>query len=392
MRIAFNAVSAQMGGAVTYLRSVVPALNERIRSNGGGKIVLWARREAFGASEVDGVDRREPGSAADARGTWGIARRLWFDQWELPRSLRQEGADALFSSASFGTLRSPVRQVLLVRNALYFDPVLLRRIPSRSVRTKYAAQRVLSLRSIAAADVVLFPSRAMLDLAALYTGGAHTNWRVAPYGGRLDMFKPPGGDRRERRKGEPAVVLHVSLYSDQKNFGTLFPAMERLEARSRGAYRLRMTAGIGSVSGGPWYPNLDVERELMRRLEALGVVEDLGPQPYASLPQLYRNADVFVFSSYTESFGHPLVEAMASGLPIVAADVPINREMCANAAVYFRPFDPASCAEMIERVASDHDLAARLSSEGARRSLTYTWERHTDVLWGALRGDPGVNS
>ena len=54
----------------------------------------------------------------------------------------------------------------------------------------------------------------------------------------------------------------------------------------------------------------------------------LGPHKYANLPQLYRDHDVFVFPSVSETFGHPMAEAMSTGLPVVASDTPVNLEIC----------------------------------------------------------------
>ena len=383
MRIAINAISAQMGGAVTYLRSVVPALQRAMISSSGGSIVVWASAEALGEPSLEGVERRDP--EVGTQQATGLLHRLWFDQWQLPRRLRDEGADALFSSANFGTLRSPVRQVLLVRNSLYFDPITLRRIQSRAVRARYAAQRLLTVRSIRAADAVLFPTRAMLELAARYTDGPGPHWSVAPYGVRHDLFngrdKVPLGAR-------PVVLLNVSLYCDQKNLGTLFRAVQRLHARSPGKHKLQITAGVRLVKSDPSIPNYEAERDSFLSLEREGVVEDLAHQHHVSLPDLYRRADVFVFPSYTESFGHPLVEAMASGLPIVAADVPVNREMCGDAAVYFSPFNVDDCANSITRVVDDVNLAARLRASGLARARDFTWENHASLLFEALRGAP----
>ncbi len=125
MRIGINAASANSGGAVTYLRNVVPGLGRAVATNGGGRVLVWAPKEAVLGLNPDAFDYRDPMDAANANGLSGIARRLWFDQRELPRRLRRDGVDALFSSANFGTLRSPVPQVLLVRNSLYFDPIAM---------------------------------------------------------------------------------------------------------------------------------------------------------------------------------------------------------------------------------------------------------------------------
>src|SRR5690242_15320585 len=84
----------------------------------------------------------------------------------IPRSLRVGGADMLYSSANFGPLRCPCRQVILVRNPIYFDGTFMRRIRAPKVQLYYRFQRWLTLRCMAASDVVLFPTRAMLDLVA----------------------------------------------------------------------------------------------------------------------------------------------------------------------------------------------------------------------------------
>jgi glycosyltransferase involved in cell wall biosynthesis len=381
MRLAINAVSAQMGGAVTYLRNVLPVLARTVASRDKGRILLWARPELASGLNAPGIEVRSPGAAADALGAVGIGRRIWFDQWELPRRLRREHVDALFSSANIGSLRSPVPQLLLVRNPIFFEPILLDRLGSLAMRVRYAAERRLIIASIRASQVVFFPTRAMLDMVAAYAGGPPSNWRVAPYGARHDLFHPVPG---AAKASKPVSLLHVSHYCDQKNIGTLLAAVQRLENRAPGRYHLRLTAGLSDLRPGPRLPSLAVDQERYLRLERCGAVLDWGSRSYASLPDLYRSADLFVFPSYSESFGHPLVEAMASGLPIVAADVAVNREMCADAAIYFPAFDAVACAEAIERVTKDGALAAQLRQQGLQRAAQFTWERHVEVLWSAI--------
>jgi glycosyltransferase involved in cell wall biosynthesis len=127
-------------------------------------------------------------------------------------------------------------------------------------------------------------------------------------------------------------------------------------------------------------PAFRAERALYESLHSRGIAEDTDWRAYTTLPDLYRSADIFVFPSYTESFGHPLVEAMATGLPIVASDIPINRELCGPAAEYFSTFDPTSCAAAIRRVAENPDLRRRLSAAALCRAAAFTWESHIDHL------------
>jgi glycosyltransferase involved in cell wall biosynthesis len=382
MTLAINAVSAQMGGGVTYLRNLLPLLAGTAASHDGGPILLWAPKELASAVDSPGIDPRDPGRAADASGPMGVARRLWFDQATFPKRLRSERVDALFSSANFGVLRCPVPQVLLVCNPIYFDPHYIERMRSTVARLRTLAERRLSVASIRVADVVLFPSKAMLDLAAVATGGPRPNWRVTPFGSQPGLFSPRSDPTRSSRQ---IKVLHVSHYCDQKNVGTLLRAMACLEQQSAGRYLLHLTAGLAELRAGPRLPSLKEDMELYRELERRGAALDLGGCSHGTMPELYRSADVFVFPSYTESFGFPLVEAMSSGVPIAAADVPINREMCGDAAVYFPPFDAEACARAIERVANDAEMSARMRERGLQRARQFTWTRHVEDLWDAIR-------
>ena len=101
----------------------------------------------------------------------------------------------------------------------------------------------------------------------------------------------------------------------------------------------------------------------------------LGSMEYEKLPHLYRNALVFVLPSRLETFGHPLVEAMASGVPIVASDLPICREICQNAALYFDVNDASELAQRIVTLIENPELRQRLREFGLERAKEFSWER-----------------
>ena len=95
------------------------------------------------------------------------------------------------------------------------------------------------------------------------------------------------------------------------------------------------------------------------------------------MEHLYLDSDIFVFPSFTESFGFPMAEAMSYGLPIVASDTPVNREICGEAAVYFSPLSPEDLARQVHRVATDLPRRATLGAAGRERAVTkFRWEDH----------------
>jgi glycosyltransferase involved in cell wall biosynthesis len=102
------------------------------------------------------------------------------------------------------------------------------------------------------------------------------------------------------------------------------------------------------------------------------------------MPAVYASCDVFVFPSFCESFGLPMVEAMAIGLPTVVADVPVNREICGPAALYFQPFSPDELARRIMDLAVQERLREELREKARLRAGDYSWERTARRLLEAI--------
>ena len=125
------------------------------------------------------------------------------------------------------------------------------------------------------------------------------------------------------------------------------------------------------------------ERKLLDALA--GSVRYLGVLPYEQIWQAYREADVFVFPSLCESFGHPLVEAMAGGLPVVASDIPVHREICGEAAQYFPARDAEALAGRLAAVAREGSLREEIARRGTARVRNFLWEDHVERLLLLLR-------
>ncbi len=97
--------------------------------------------------------------------------------------------------------------------------------------------------------------------------------------------------------------------------------------------------------------------------------------PHEQLPPIYSAASVFVFFSKVETFGMPLVEAMACGLPVVASDIPIHREIVQNAGPLVSPDDPDLLAETLQKILTDHEFRGLLARSALSCSQQYSWEK-----------------
>jgi glycosyltransferase involved in cell wall biosynthesis len=104
------------------------------------------------------------------------------------------------------------------------------------------------------------------------------------------------------------------------------------------------------------------------------------------LPYLMSGAAAFVFPSFYEGFGIPVLEAMASGTPVVCSGIPALREVAGEAAYFIDPYEPKNIAEGIARVLSDEHLREDLKIRGLDRASQFSWERCARETWKILEG------
>lgn len=104
-------------------------------------------------------------------------------------------------------------------------------------------------------------------------------------------------------------------------------------------------------------------------------IEFLGHIDKSRLPEFYSRAEIFVFPSIRESFGHPIVEAMSCGVPILISNLSYAHEICGDAAVYFDPFNPKDIADKIIKVLENDGLKADLRRRSIERATRFSWEK-----------------
>jgi glycosyltransferase involved in cell wall biosynthesis len=175
-------------------------------------------------------------------------------------------------------------------------------------------------------------------------------------------------------------LLFVSHYNYYRNFETLIRALPELRDRCPGrCIKLLLTCKL-SAGANPGSYRPESAAKLIRDLGVADLVVELGAIPYSQLHQVYKAADIYVTPAYAETFAHPLVEAMASGLSIVASDLPVHREICGASALYFSRFSPRELADRVVEIAQSPAVAQRLSDSGRVRSAEFSWKRHVDEL------------
>ncbi len=375
MHIFVNALAASAGGGLTYIRNVLPRMCRRTSLEVTVAVSPELRDELRSFDRVGVIEFHS-----------STVKRFWYEQFSLPEAIRKSGADVLLSTGNFALRKSPVPQILLSRNSLYvssdFYRDLLQRHEYKMWLDTHARAR-LAKSSIGWADITVAPSRAFASELARWSG---KDVLGIYHGFDYETFSSQSGaltsetEEKLRAVDSSFKLLFVSHYNYYRNFETLLKSLPLLRARLSGRdFKLLLTCQLapGSRVGG--YDPAQAAA-LIRQLGLGDFVVELGPIPYQQLHNIYSRADVYVTPAYAETFAHPLVEAMASNLPVVASDLEVHREICGDAALYFPRFSPESLANTLAQVLLNPEEARQMSSRGSIRSRMFSWENHVDAI------------
>jgi alpha-1,3-rhamnosyl/mannosyltransferase len=118
--------------------------------------------------------------------------------------------------------------------------------------------------------------------------------------------------------------------------------------------------------------------DIAQKISALGLAEQVlcpGKIDDEDLPAMYQGALAFVHPSRYEGFGLQLVEAMASGVPVLASETTSLPEVLGGSGLLFDPEDPGSIAWQMERIVSDGALRAALAERSRQRASFFSWQK-----------------
>lgn len=296
----------------------------------------------------------------------GIAGRLFVQQLLIPRVVRSFRADVLHAAVETASLVWPGPRPVIV--------VTSQDMRYMHDRRGFGPQHLLFRRlfyapAVRMADRIVTSSRASADDLVRYRSIQPELIDVAPLGVD-DQFHPrlaediipelaPLGVR-------PPFILGTANWP-HKNADVTLAAYAKLAARRSVEHQLAFTGARG-----------ENREQLLARAETLGVRDRLvllDFVPGQALPWLFAGADVFAFPSSFEGFGLPVLEAMASGTPVICSDRGSVPEVAGEAALVLSSLDPETWCEALDQVLGDRNLHSRLTHDGLARAATYTWRR-----------------
>jgi glycosyltransferase involved in cell wall biosynthesis len=226
-------------------------------------------------------------------------------------------------------------------------------------RQKFAAQaHDAAKRSDLMIAISQFTARQVEQLL----GVERSRIRVIPHGVNLPE-KPGTAERRN-------IVLTVGAIQRRKNILELVRAFERMPK----GWRLVLA---GATDGFGANEILDAIEESPRYLD----IDVLGYVSGARLEKLYASARIFAFPSLDEGFGMPVLDAMAHGVPVIAARRSAIPEVAGDAALLFDPVESEELRDALLRLANDESLRADLIQRGHARAREFPWDAAVKSTW-----------
>ena len=230
-----------------------------------------------------------------------------------------------------------------------------------------AYRRLNYPRSARAADAIIINSQSLRSEVEQYLQVDPRKLKLIYEAVDHELFRPgDAGEARAQVKSHGVTkpyVLFVSSMWPYKNCDGLLRAWAIARAELPG----RQLVVVGPGRDEKYYAGLHT---LADELGISGEVVFTGGVPLEDTVAFYRAADVFAYPSLNETFGLPILEAMACGCPVVTSNTTAMPETAGGAAVLADPRDPASIARAIVEAAGSRD---RLREAGLKRAAEFTW-------------------
>jgi glycosyltransferase involved in cell wall biosynthesis len=356
--VAGSVLGAGQGGASGYIEGLLPGVldDERVE-----ELVAYV------------ADWYEP--AADWRHPkltvrrWPVPKfrpaRVAFEQLALPPLATRDRLDVLFSTSNYRPLRYRSPNVVALHAVQHFllDGGLSR---SRGAYLKFAVPR--SVRSadmvVAVTDTLRRDAIRLFDLDPDRVVTVH----MGPSPWALELLDSDLADIEPYRTpdGSPYVLSISRLYA-LKNHRRLIEAFAVAAREGSLQHKLVVVGGDADVT----------RAELAEVARAVGVEERvlfLGRVPQEQVPGLYRGADAVAYVSLYETFGHPVLEAFATGAPVITSTAGATGEVAGGAARLVDPSRIDDIAAGLREVLSDRERRDSMRAAGFERVRDFSWE------------------
>ena len=233
------------------------------------------------------------------------------------------------------------------------------------------AERIIAVSESTKKDILKYFRYPEEKIKVIYLGVDHSIYRIyeniEEIKSRIKRIYKIGNNEN--------ILLYVGAEQPRKNLNTLIKAFYRLKKTMPETKLIKV--GIPYWKGS--------REKLLKLITQLNLQRDViftEFVPEKELPLFYNAADIFVFPSYYEGFGLPLLEAMACGCPVITTNKASIPEIVGNAAIKLdNPFDDELLAMCMREVLTDEELRRDIVKRGLKQVKKFSWEKYASDVY-----------
>jgi glycosyltransferase involved in cell wall biosynthesis len=371
MKFAINALPFSRGGGVTYIENIVP----KLATTDDEYYIFTSAGSDMTEDSYENITYTEVNFPTEI-----LFLRLFYEQFVFPFRLMLHGIDVLYSPTGITTFCAPCPTVNAVR-----DPNPYIRQSNRTIKGKVKARskRILTKISIWTSTDTIYVSEYTKAIVSNHISTERSRPHIVYHGINQKEFQsvsvPKDAELKNVIQKNSQYILCVSTIYEHKNYETLIRGYAELPQPLRERYPLIIVGGYTRESYYETIVNLTKSKGVSNSVFFIGKVK------YKKIPFIYTNAIVTVLPSKLETFGHPLVESMASGVPLIAADSACIPEITDGAALLFDPETPTALSNHLQEVLTSNELREELINKGKKRVQKFSWDRTAERTHQILR-------
>jgi glycosyltransferase involved in cell wall biosynthesis len=286
-------------------------------------------------------------------------KRLYWEQWTLPKMLSKQRVDILHNTMNIGVPIQDVSSKIIV-TVHDVIPLVYEQVYLKSSIERFYYQHSLEHVIKKAAKIITVSNYSKSELVKRL--GVDENKIDVTMLGCSPEFKPVNKDIAERVRTKFGIngsfILTIGGNEPRKNVKRLIKAFDQIVLK----HQFKLV-----VVGAGWR---GTDPKILSQPDVIftGMVSN------DDLIALYSSASLFIFPSLYEGFGLPVLEAMACETPVLTSNVTSMPEVAGDAALYFDPQDETDIYAKIDKALSDENLQKSLIQKGRDRCKLFQWE------------------
>ena len=375
MRIGINALyllPGRVGGTEVYIRNLVRWL---LKIDAENEYFIFINKESAGIFEE--FSGRLNIVMCPIHAQRRPVRVLW-EQIALPMQIKKRNIDLLLSAGMTAPFLCPARSVLVLYDLQHvnqpwnFPKVFLFFLKALIYLSAKTSSSIITISEKVKNDIVKHYNIPPERVHAIYIGidtGSFFIRKPAELKPVMDKYRLPS-----------RFILYPAASLPHKNHERLLEAFKTVKKEEK-TLKLLLT-------GARDYGHENIERKI-KELDLKDDVIFLGWLPHEDMPAIYCASTLLIFPSLHEGFGMPVIEAFASGVPVVCSDIEPLKEIAEGAALFIDPYNPESIAEGILKVLNDGKLRQELIKNGLERAKNFRWEVLAEKTLSVLNSSSG---